>query len=227
MNCDDLTAFAEGELNGGDAASFRLHLAECSTCQHDLEETLQLQHLVAQTPRKLPSRAKHGAALALAAGLAFAFVALQPQDDFTARSGESSGKTAWIRVFVKHGQDVSPLGDHIRAKDGLLFAYTNLRDSDRSYLFIAGRDAKGRVHWYHPAYQSAGESPSSIAIERGAADRKLAEVVFADHAPGKLEICAVFTKTPVAVAELDKTLEAGADWPKDEPRDCHVVEVQR
>jgi hypothetical protein len=42
MSCNDLIAFADGELDNERAAAFRVHLADCATCQSELVETEQL-----------------------------------------------------------------------------------------------------------------------------------------------------------------------------------------
>ena len=41
-----------------------------------------------------------------------------------------------------------------------------------------------------------------IAIEEGTADHELAEVVYDEHPPGPLEICAVFSDRPLRVRDL-------------------------
>jgi hypothetical protein len=40
--CDDLIAFADGELDSERAAAFRLHLCDCEACQRALIEAVQL-----------------------------------------------------------------------------------------------------------------------------------------------------------------------------------------
>jgi hypothetical protein len=109
--------------------------------------------------------------------------------------------------------------------EGLLFAYSNLKSSPHRHLLIAGLDAKGRAHWYHPAFSSEADRPASVPIERGVADVQLPERIHADHAAGKLTICAVFTEAPLQVIEVDRILESTGRWPEDAELDCRTVEV--
>ena len=119
----------------------------------------------------------------------------------------------------------TPLGETLGSGDSLLFAYTNLEGSGARHLAIAGRDAEGRVHWYHPAFRSEEERPESLAIEQ-AADRELSEAIRAEHAVGSLEICALFSDAPLSIPEVDRKLEAGGGWPEVEILDCRRVTVR-
>src|SRR4051794_6318787 len=41
--CDQVGAFADGELTAADAETFRAHLAGCAQCQADLRELMMLK----------------------------------------------------------------------------------------------------------------------------------------------------------------------------------------
>ncbi len=50
--CDDLIAFADGELDAERAAAFRIHLRACEACQSALIEAVQLSARLSElTPR--------------------------------------------------------------------------------------------------------------------------------------------------------------------------------
>lgn len=50
--CDDLIAFADGELDSERAAAFRIHLRTCEACQRALVEAVQLSARLSElTPR--------------------------------------------------------------------------------------------------------------------------------------------------------------------------------
>jgi hypothetical protein len=152
-----------------------------------------------------------GAVLALVIGA----IVLRQQE-----SSAAPQRHSWISIAVKHGSAVKPLGTTLDSGDELLFAYSNLDASRARHLAIAAKDARGRVHWYHPAYRSREEKPESIVIERGVQQREL-EPVRAIHPPGTLEICALFTERPLSVSELDRALDE--DWPRGAARDCRRV----
>lgn len=167
-----------------------------------------------------------GAITALAAGLALVAL-LDDGEHIQARGGPGDGKTAWINLFTADGKNVKPLasGDRIEKGSGLLFSYSTLRETPYRYFAIAGRDQAGSVHWFHPAFVE-GVDPKSLPLERGVADKELSERVFADFAPGRLEICAIFTKTAVEVVEADQRLEREGRWPDNAKLDCRTVEVK-
>ena len=52
MPCDDLIAFADGELDSERAAAFRIHLRTCEACQSALIEAVKLSARLSElTPR--------------------------------------------------------------------------------------------------------------------------------------------------------------------------------
>ena len=246
------TQFEQGALPEIQAQALRAHLRGCGSCRATYDQAVELERALeggavlsraqlarqmARLPealakqRGLPRLKNWGfriAGLAAAAMVAlFVFRAAEDDDGFQGRGGgcQSEG-TAWVRVFRKSGDDVSALAHQMDPKDGLLFAYTNQQHSGIRYVAVVGRDARGRVHWYHPAYQTPTDRPSSLSIEPGVADRELPEIVFADHSAGMLEICALFTAEPLQIHELDVKLEAGEPWPEEAKRHCVQVEVQ-
>jgi len=168
------------------------------------------------------------AVLFVAAAAAVLLTVSPPSPGPTARSGGgASGRLAWITVFQAGAED-APLrrvDEAARADAPFAFAYSNLADSPYRYLAIAGRDAAGGVRWFHPAYTDASQRPQSVTIEAGVADVELKELVGFDLPPGRLEVCALFSTTPLDVHSLDARLESGAPWPTTAGLDCHTLRV--
>ncbi|MEQ9503420.1 MAG: hypothetical protein RIT81_41550 [Deltaproteobacteria bacterium] len=225
---DTLERYGREELDSADAALVEAHLG-CRLCRAQVEVTTVAASTQRASVGAGPSR-RWSAALALAAGLVLAFALLSPtgaDPDFVPR-GVAPSDASWVRIFVARGERLEPVEGVIRPSAELGFAYTNGATSPYHYLAIAGRDAGGRVHWYHPAYVLGGEQPRSIDAPPGSADAELSTAVGPSepYPDGRLEICAMFSVEPIDVREADRDLEAGGSWPGDR-RDCHVLEVRR
>jgi hypothetical protein len=157
-----------------------------------------------------------GLALAAACAASVPFIAARPGQDGEFRVKASSKaipeakRWAGVRVYRVAGQGApEPLGESVRARDGLLFSYTNLGQQPYGYLMLFGVDSTGEVRWFYPAYEVAGESPQSIAVARGAADVALGDLISHDFAPGQLSIYALFTNEPHGVLEVEGWTKRG------------------
>jgi hypothetical protein len=176
----------------------------------------------APPPARWPGRAARAwraavlAASACAVGAAAAAILLArarpPADEFRAKSAAPPSLAAgerWAGVQAYHvaasGQP-EHLGALLAAGDGLLFAYTNLGPRPFAYLMIFAVDARGAVHWCHPAYERAGTDPASIPLRPGEARVPLAEVIHHDFPPGPLELRALFSMRPLRVLEVEAWL---------------------
>ncbi len=233
--------FDEGPLDSERQQALRAHLRSCEPCREhydrlaEVERALeagapapraQIGRLIALgTPTPAPVQRKWwhhrwvaGAAAMAASALLVVSVLGErtggPTDELTARGGTTPTTTAWVRVFAGTQGNLHAVetGQTVLATDALAFAYTNLAESPHRYVVIVGRDAAGRVHWYHPGY-AAGSTPKSVAVQKGVTDRELPALVRSEHATGALEICAMFTAAPLEVAPVDQALEAGEPWP--------------
>jgi hypothetical protein len=157
---------------------------------------------------------------AVCLGLAFA-----PRErsapDFRAKSaGLAANSSPWAGVQAYRVRAGKPerLGDALAASDGLLFSYSNLGSEPLSNLMIFAIDTSGEVHWFHPAYQREGTNPTSISIEKGAAQVPLAELIEDQFPPGPLTIHALFSNRPLRVLEVE-------GWLKLEPKSNLVSHV--
>jgi hypothetical protein len=222
-------ASVDAEL--ADSATARRHLAQLEVVRDALAapiaelETSDLAPQVMQAieAERALERAGHrrrvnlravlltlGAAACAAAGLVI--LARPGPDEFRSKAAAPAGALdaqRWAGVHAYHvsGSDApARLGAHLPAGDGLLFGYTNLGPRPFGYLMIFAVDARGAVRWCYPAYERAGDNPTSIPIHTGEAAVPLAEVIHHDLAAGPLEIRALFTMRPLDVAAVEAWL---------------------
>jgi hypothetical protein len=96
----------------------------------------------------------------------------------------------------------------IRANDGLLLAYSNPTAHLR-YLMIFAVDRSGRVYWYHPAFERAGEDPAAVAIRTQAFGVELGDEIHQALPPGPLTMFALFLPQPRTVLEVEAMVQRG------------------
>lgn len=153
------------------------------------------------------------AALASAAGLFLRFAPQVPAiSEFRAKSASvaSSESERWAGIQVHRVSDTSVaerVSDRLAARDGLVFAYSNLGPSPFDYLMIFAVDARGEVFWFYPAYERPGTDPPALPIEKGASETRLPELVRHDFARGPLAIYGLFARRPLRVSEVEASLE--------------------
>ena len=179
----------------------------------DVRQAIDSDAAVSRQRRwKLP--AALGGALALAATASLVLWLAPPAVDsgFRAKRGAGVGEVAdrWVGIEAFRKVEGAPperLSGRMHPDDALLFAYTNLGAEPRQHLMILAVDARGAVHWYHPAYLSEAEDPVSVAI-RGAAERvELREAVRHELPTGPLAIYGLFTEAPLQVSRVEAVIE--------------------
>ncbi|HKO51163.1 MAG TPA: hypothetical protein VJV79_25815 [Polyangiaceae bacterium] len=160
----------------------------------------------------------------LAAAVCLA-VAFAPRDRSTrefrakaASDGIDPARWAGVQAYRVRAGKSEPLGETMARTDGLLFSYTNLGREPLTNLMVFAVDSAGKVHWFHPAYEREGSNPSSIVIEKGAAQVPLAELIQDEFPPGPLAIHALFSNAPLHVLEVE-------GWLKGDPRTNLVSRV--
>lgn len=119
----------------------------------------------------------------------------------------STSRWAGIQAYRVRAGGAERLGAELSRGDGLSFSYTNLGAEPFAHLMIFGVDAGGSVRWFYPAYEQPGTNPGSITIEKGVAQKALAELIEHDFAPGLLTIHAIFSNQPLRVLEVEDWLE--------------------
>lgn len=218
--------------------ALRAHLRGCPDCKafydrHAAAE-IELEGGAGQVDRlrqagpRVPVRSRRrvwiGAAIAAAAALLVVFFIPRNVDQYVARGGDA-GHGAWMRVYVKAGEQMGP-AEVVEPGQGLLFSYSLERGAPHRFVAIAGRDAKGTVHWFHPAYEQPEDTPRSVPVEPGVADRELPDAVFVEAAPGPMEICAMFTADALDVKAVDGWLMLESGWWPNATTSCTTVTVK-
>jgi len=133
-----------------------------------------------------------------------------PRGSTAARGGASDGRTAIVQAFVVRATPASTPalldGAELRSGDGILIRYSNPAASAR-YLMVFALDHDRQVHWIHPAYLDARDSPSSLKLEPRTALTVLEEVAEPDNpAPGTLHFYALLTDNPLHVKDVEARL---------------------
>jgi hypothetical protein len=102
--------------------------------------------------------------------------------------------SAHAAVPVSHGA--------IRARDGLLFAYSN-GDPTLDHLMVFAIDSSYNVHWYYPAYERAGQDPEAVPILPGTVGTELGEEIRHGFPPGQVRVYALFLSGTRHVLEIE------------------------
>lgn len=135
----------------------------------------------------------------------------QSEDEFRAKSAApEAANERWVDLALARVSDTGeprPLGDRLSSRDGLLVSYSNLGPRPFAYLMVFAVDAAGHVYWFYPAYERPDSDPVSVAI--AVAGRKfLPDVIHHDLPPGPLAIYGVFSRAPLKVSEIERTVGA-------------------
>lgn len=148
-------------------------------------------------------------ALAIAAGVAL-FVGSRRapgEGEFIARGGQvasSLAKDVGVRVFAGERRPVVLRdGAVVTPDEALVAGFTNVH-AGAAYLVMFAVDSSAQVHWLYPAYEHAGDDPSSVPLERTTHERFMPTSVVLDApSEGVLRIYAVTTTAPIRVADIE------------------------
>lgn len=231
-----LAAFVEGELGASERAAIEQAIAEDPSLKRRLDGMQHMKRALSGPVRELDgldltdavrarigkperslsakTRAFVGAGLVAAAAsvvLVGARTDADRESEFRAKSSSSAlGAVArWtgFQVYRARNGAPEPVARGLTRSDGLLFAYTNHAEVPFEYMMIFGVGEAGAVYWFHPAYEKLGDNPRSVAIQAGAVEQLLPEVVRHDFLPGRLSLHALFTHRPVGVMEVERWIE--------------------
>lgn len=132
------------------------------------------------------------------------------------RGNADAVNTPTLHVFRSvsaHAAEPLADGASIRARDGLLFAYSS-SDPALTHLMVFGIDVAYGVHWYYPAFLRAGDNPEAVPIVAGGQGIELGEEIRHDLPPGPLRIVALFLREPRRVAEVEELVRANVAGPR-------------
>jgi hypothetical protein len=102
-------------------------------------------------------------------------------------------------------------GNVVHPGESLAFAYLNPSSLGDCCVMVFARDAAGRVFWFWPAWENAGEDPQSLPAQAGGAPVELPEAVRHDLRPGALTIVGLFTPKPLHVKEVEAAVANGLE----------------
>jgi hypothetical protein len=159
-----------------------------------------------------------GAAATLLLGVGLGQLLPRPEElpsardlGFRAKSASptSAAREAGIQAFRLGAAGSSPerVRGSLHQDDGLLFAYTNQGSAPFEHLMIFGVDAEREVRWFHPAYATDRQNPTSVPIRAGQ-EVPLSEVVWISLPKGPLTLYAAFTRQPLDVWAVEAWLKA-------------------
>jgi hypothetical protein len=185
----------------------------------DLRDRVARGEARAAAPRRSRRWLVGGAAAGMLVAAAAVVLLLQPApgDDGFRRKGAAAAldPDRWVGIQVMRAgappEPVAP-GGYV-GSTGLQISYTNLGPQPYAFLMVFAIDADGRVLWFYPAYERAGTDPAAIAIEAGAADRLLPDVVEHDLAPGRLVLCGLFLRHALTVGRVEAAIAGLAPAP--------------
>lgn len=130
---------------------------------------------------------------------------------FRARSAGTPGEAErWVglRIYRKSEPGTPEvLRERMRAKDGLLFAYTNVGPRPFAFLMIFAVSMAGDVYWFYPEFRQAEGDPSSIRIQESESDVELPDLVHQTLTAGRLSFYGLFTRTPLRVSEVERAVQ--------------------
>ncbi|MBW1809652.1 MAG: hypothetical protein JRJ87_15765 [Deltaproteobacteria bacterium] len=153
-----------------------------------------------------------GSAACLSAALVFFLWPAATQDESTrirTRGGLSSDTDRWVSLKVLRATEegYQQVSRKISSDDALAFVYDNRLESQHDYLMVLGVSERGRVYWYYPAYQQAGQNPQSIRIEKSKWSVQLPDQVRHQLNPGRLRIFALFTRQALDVEMVESIIK--------------------
>ena len=226
-----LEAAAE-DLSTEKVTALKKHLQSCATCQQlhkeveqardELAQRFDTADFVSSVQAQVISNQKQGSTrlLRLAflpAGLLLGLILMwtayvdspSPYGTKSASSASSDDQNkVGLRIYRVDSGQVSKLAGQMKSRDELLFAYSNLGPRPYAYLMIFAVDSKGEVYWFYPAYSKVGTDPKSLKILQNVTSIELPEKIRHDFEPGPIHICALFTRTPWLVSQIEQKVSA-------------------
>jgi hypothetical protein len=247
-----------GRLAVSREQKLRVHLPECPACRDRYARHLKLETIDPRALRftermrrglGLARPAFAGRLLGfggLGAALALAAVMLLPRagqpglterfagDGVRARGGEaelplvlSLDDGTEIAGFRTSGPGApAPATDRLTAQAELAFTYRNT--GGWSHLMVFARDARGEVYWFYPQWTDPASDPAGVALATGTERHELPAAVAHQFGGNKLALCALVSRAPVSVRQIEAGLSAAppeALAGPDRAVTCREVEV--
>jgi hypothetical protein len=142
-------------------------------------------------------------------------------DGFHARGGGAISLPLAFRMDDR-GSDVSafrtngpgapaPALDRIHVQDELAFAYRN--GGGWTHMMVFARNPSGSVFWFYPQWTDPAADPVGVELAASPGTHELSAAVKHDLAAGKLVFCAVMSRQPLSVHQVERALDAHKNAP--------------
>ena len=221
--------YFEGGLRPRSEARMRRHLGRCADCRARYERHLVAEAAVpdgerraedrgwqgilaaAQAPAARPRRALVPALMLAGAAALVVIVPLARRPSEPVERGGGAGAALGgpaVHLYRSlPGGKSAPVTDRIGAGDGWLIAYSN-PGTDARWLMVFAVDEACGVHWFHPAYERAGENPAAVPIRTGENGVELGEEIRHALRPGRLGVFGLFLREPLKVLAVEDVVRA-------------------
>jgi hypothetical protein len=224
-----IDAYFEGRLGPASEARMRRHLGRCADCRARYERHLVAEAALpdgerrgedrgwqgilaaAQVPAARPRRGLVPALVLAGAAALVVIVPLARRPSEPVERGGPAGTALGspaVHLFRSlPGGKAAPVTDRIGAGDGWLIAYSN-PGTDARWLMVFAVDDACAVHWFHPAYEHAGENPAAVPIRTGENGVELGEEIRHQLGPGRLRVFGLFLREPLKVLVVEDVVRA-------------------
>lgn len=132
--------------------------------------------------------------------------------EFQRKAAAAIPDDRWVHIEVLRvatDGTARPLpGGVVRAGDKLVFRYASGGPDPFGFLMVFAVDAAQDIHWYYPAYETAGSDPASVAIRGDGGAAALPDAIEHPLPAGPLVFYGVFTRTPLRVVDVERRVAA-------------------
>jgi hypothetical protein len=221
-----------GRLSAAREQQMRAHLPECAPCRDRYARHLRLESIdpkaLGFTERmrrglgldrpwwsgRLWGLGGMGAAVALTALLLVPRLGPSALDDGVRARGAGDAQLPLV-LRLDDGTEIAgfrtngpgapaPATQQLPAQAELAFSYRN--PGGWSHLMVFARDGTGRVFWFYPQWTDPGSNPSGVELRASPEQHELPAAVAHQLTPGPLSLCALLTRAPLSVGEVEATL---------------------
>jgi hypothetical protein len=247
-----------GRLAAAAEKTLREHLVGCGSCRDRYTRHLRLEAIDPRAlgfvermrrglglarPRfstRLVGMGGLGAALALGAVLLLPRLASGPLGDVSGLRARGGGSATLPLVLeFPDGTEIAgfrtsgpgaPAPATQRWSEATELAFTYRNSAGWTHLMVFARDEGGQVFWFYPQWTDPAADPAAVELAAGPGRHELPAAVAHRFRGGRLALCALVSRGPVSVREVETALAAGrqasaAVGGAPAAEVCHDVEV--
>jgi hypothetical protein len=135
-----------------------------------------------------------------------------PASEFLVKAANADPDDRWVSIEVLRIESdgvAAPLSSRgIHAGDKLVFRHANGGPEPFGFLTVFAVDAAKKIHWYYPAYETVGADPVSVSITGDDRAVALPDAIEHQLVAGPLVFYGVFTRAPLRVLDVERSVEA-------------------